>query len=466
MPVIVLTLLMGIGFGVYRYNVSFLLLIASLFTGILAMLYGTTWQEINDAISDKVGKAFMPVFIFVFVGMIIGSWMLSGTIPMMVYYGLKLISPAYFLVSAFIICSIVSVCTGTSFGSVGTVGLALIGVASGLGVNMAAAAGAIISGSYFGDKMSPLSDTTNLAPVAAGDTLFEHVGHMFYSTIPISIICLIVYFIAGRSSSVVSNVDLSLASNIMKSLDASFKFNILLLLPILVVLIGSVKGFPPIPVMFLSSLIAGLLAIVFQGSNLSNFIIACSSGFKVTMLVSGDSSSLPANVVTLLERGGMLSMMGTMLMVLCSFTFGGIMTASGFLENIINKLQSVANSDGSLVAVSAVSTAITAVIAGNAYIPILINGELFRNSYIKRHLHPMNLSMVLEDCGTVVVPLVPWSAGGAYMSATLGVATFAYDPWAVLCLLGPIFMILYGYTGFSLKRITDEQKASYEAKWE
>lgn len=189
LPIIVMALVMGIGFGIYRYSVELLLLVVSFFTVVLARLYGTTWDQVSEAVSEKIGKSFMAIFIFVFVGLIIGTWMLSGTIPMMIYYGLKLLSPSMFLVSAFIITVIVSVCTGTSFGSVGTVGLALIGVASGLGVNMAAAAGAIISGAYFGDKMSPLSDTTNLAPVAAGTTLFEHIRHMFYTTLPASLVC-------------------------------------------------------------------------------------------------------------------------------------------------------------------------------------------------------------------------------------------------------------------------------------
>ena len=170
LPIFIMAALMGIGFGKFRLSVEVLLLVCSFITIILAMIYGTTWQEISDAVSEKIGKSFMAIFIFVFVGMIIGTWMLSGTIPMLIYYGLKLLSPQLFLVCAFIITTIVSVCTGTSFGSAGTVGLALIGVAAGLGVNLPAAAGAIISGAYFGDKMSPLSDTTNLAPVAAGTT--------------------------------------------------------------------------------------------------------------------------------------------------------------------------------------------------------------------------------------------------------------------------------------------------------
>lgn len=225
LPILVMALVLGIGFGKFRLSVEVLLLVCSFFTVLLGLLFGTTWNEISDAVSEKIGKSFMAIFIFVFVGMIIGTWMLSGTIPMLIYYGLKLLNPQLFLVSAFLITIIVSVCTGTSFGSVGTVGLALIGVAQGLGIYLPAAAGAIISGAYFGDKMSPLSDTTNLAPVAAGTTLFEHIRHMFYTTVPAAIACLVVYFIAGRTGMIVSSVDASAANEMTEGLASIYNFN-------------------------------------------------------------------------------------------------------------------------------------------------------------------------------------------------------------------------------------------------
>jgi len=453
LPVLALAVILGVGFGVYRFSVEFLLLISALFAGIIAMLYGTTWKEISDAISEKVGKAFMAIFIFVFVGMIIGTWILSGTIPMLIYYGLKLLNPSLFLVSAFIITSIVSICTGTSFGSAGTVGLALIGVAAGLGVNLGAAAGAIISGAYLGDKMSPLSDTTNLAPVAAGCTLFEHVGHMVYTTLPVSVICLIVYFFAGRSSAVVSGVDVSVTLDMMTGLSSSFNFNVLLLLPLAIVLVGSIMGKPPIPVMFFASLTAMVLAMIFQGNTLAETIAASYGGFKVSMINLVDPETLAPGVVTLLERGGMSSMMSTMLKVLCSFAFAGIMTAAGFMNILLAKLRTFAKSNGSLVLVTCIATVVVSIVAGNAYVPILLSGELFKEAFKERGLHAKNLSMILEDAGTVIIPLVPWSAGGAYMASTLGVSTFEYAPWAVLCYTGVIIAIIWGFLGVGLKPI-------------
>lgn len=456
LPIFVMALVLGIGFGKYRYSVEVLLLICSFFTVILGLCFGTSWGEIADAVSEKVGKSFMAIFIFVFVGLIIGTWMLSGTIPMLIYYGLKLLNPSLFLVSAFIITAIVSICTGTSFGSVGTVGLALIGVAQGLGVNLAAAAGAIISGAYFGDKMSPLSDTTNLAPVAAGTTLFVHIRHMFYTTVPASLVCLIVYLIAGHSAAVVSSADTTAALEMMDGLSGVFRFHILLIVPLLVVLIGSAMGKPTIPVMFIASAVAGVLAIVFQGATIGAVITAGFGGFNLSMVPGLDAEAVPASIKALVERGGMTSMMTTILKVLCAFLFAGAMSAAGFMNVILDKLKSFIHSDGTLILVTVISVLIIAVVVGNAYIPILLGGELFKDSFEERKLAPQNLSRTLEDAGTCSIPLVPWSAGGAYMAGTLGVSTFSYAPWAIFCYAGFLFAILWGFTGIGIKKQNTE----------
>ena len=452
LPILVLAVVMGVGFGVYRYSVEVLLLISSFITIGITMIFGTTWQQIADAITEKVAKAFMAIFIFVFVGMIIGSWILSGTIPMMIYYGLQLLSPSLFLVTAFVICVIVSVCTGTSFGCVGTIGLALIGVASGLGINLAAAAGAIISGAYFGDKMSPLSDTTNLAPVAAGCTLFQHISHMFYTTIPSSIVALIVYFIAGQSSAIVSNIDGNVALEMLNGLDAIFEFNLWLLIPLVIVLGGSIKGMPTIPVMFVATVVSWILAIIFQGNTLGECITAAFSGFNMSM--SGvEETAISKDILTLVVRGGMTSMTTTILKVLCAFVFAGAMTASGFMQIILNKLKSFVHSDGTLILVTVIATMIVTIVVGNAYIPLLLCGELFADAFKERGLHAKNLSRTLEDAGTVLLPLIPWSAGGAYMASTLGVATADYLPWAVFCYTGILVAIFYGFTGIGIAKI-------------
>lgn len=452
-PIILMAVVMGVGFGIYRYSIEVLLLVVSFATIALAYFYGADWDTITAAVTEKVSKSFMVIFIFVFVGLIIGTWMLCGTIPMLIYYGLKLISPSMFLVSAFLVTSIVSICTGTSFGSAGTVGLALIGVAQGLGVHPAAAAGAIVSGAYFGDKMSPLSDSSNLAAVASGTSLMAHIKHNFITSAPAAIIACVVYFIAGQSGMVVGNVSTSAATDMMNELGGMFHFNILLLAPMLVVLIGSAMGKPTIPIMFIACVTAAILAVIFQGATIGSIITAGFSGFTTSMLPGVDPDLISESARALLERGGMTSMMTTVLKVLCTFLFGGAMTAGGFMDVILNEVRKFVRSDGTLVLITVITTIIITMVIGNIYVPMLLCGEIFQKMYQERNLDPRNLSMILGDACCVVVPLVPWSAGGSYMSGALGVATMEYLPWAVFNYIGFILAIIYGFTGFGLIRL-------------
>ena len=464
LPMIVMAVVLAVGFGVLGFAAENLLIICAFFTIILARVCGTaTWAECAEAASDKVKKAFIAIFIFVFVGMIIGTWMLSGTIPMMLYYGLKWMDPNMFLVSAFLLTSLVSLCTGTSFGSVGTVGLALIGVAQGLGVNLAVAAGAIISGAYVGDKMSPLSDTSNLEAAVADVNLFKHIYHMLWTTLPAAGVCLVVYFFAGQHSSIVSEVNLDSVNEITNGLAGIYHFNVLLLLPLVVVLVGSAMGKPTIPVMFASRVVAGALAIVFQGTNLTSVMSASYNGFKVSLLGMSSEHVAPA-ILTLLERGGMMSMMATVLKVLCAFLFAGAMTASGFLDGILAWMKTFVKGVGSLTLACILATLMVAIVAGNAYVPILIGGELFKKAYQDMHLDPKNLSQVLGVVGCCVIPLIPWSAAGAYMSGALGVETFSYAPWAIFCYAGIVIAVIWGYLGIGILKMTPEQIAAAEAE--
>lgn len=452
MPIILMCFIMGIGFGIYRYSIEVLLLISACVAGIIAFACkATNWNDIMNEISSKIAKSFGPISIMIIVGLLIGTFMISGAIPMLVYFGLKTLSPSLFLVTAFIITMIVSVATGTSFGSVGTIGVALMGIAVGLNINLAAVAGAVVSGSYFGDKMSPLSDTTNLSPIAAGSDLYEHIHHMLYTTIPSSVLCLIVYFIAGRTNIVSSGTDTQSVTLICNQLSSIFNFNILLLTPFLIVIIGSIMKKPTIPIMILASFISCILAIFIQHYSFANIISACYNGYTVSM--SGlDENSFSSNIITLLERGGMYSMMATILKVLCSFAFAGIMSASGFMDVILKKAKSMIKSDGTLILITVICGIVLTVIIGNAYVPILMVGEMFREAYKERSLLSKNLSRTLEDSVTVIVPLVPWSAGGAYMTSALGVPTLSYFPWAILCYTCAVFAIIYGFTGIGIAK--------------
>lgn len=458
-PVVAMLLVLFIGKGVLGFSTEPLLIIVACVAAFIAWRVGCTWDEMLDEISQKIAKGMPAILILITVGAMVGTWMTSGTIPMMIYYGVQIVSPKWLLVTAFLITCLVSVATGTSWGSVATMGVALMGIASALGVNPAATAGAVIAGSYFGDKISPLSDTTNLAPLAAGSNLYEHIGHMFWTTVPATIVSLVVYAVVGLNANTAAGATSEAVTNMMAQLDQMYDWNILILLPVILVLAGSLLKLPTIPVMILSTVVAGVEGIFMQGISLGNVLTSTVSGFNVTMITRPgfDAANAAFEVTKLLNRGGMNGIMSTTLLVFCAFCFAGIMSRAGCLEVVLKAILSVAKTTGSLILATVISCITMALTTGNSYLSILIPGEMFRDAYKERGLHPKNLSRTLEDAGTVFVPLVPWSAAGAYMAATLGVETLDYLPWAILCYIGFIFAIIYGYTGIGIAKLPKEE---------
>lgn len=458
-PVVAMLLVLFIGKGVLGFSTEPLLIIVACVAAFIAWRVGCTWDDMLDEISQKIAKGMPAILILITVGAMVGTWMTSGTIPMMIYYGVQIVSPKWLLVTAFLITCLVSVATGTSWGSVATMGVALMGIASALGVNPAATAGAVIAGSYFGDKISPLSDTTNLAPLAAGSNLYEHIGHMFWTTVPASIVSLVVYAVVGLNANTAAGATSEAVTNMMAQLDQMYNWNILILLPVILVLAGSLLKLPTIPVMILSTVVAGVEGIFMQGISLGNVLTSTVSGFNVTMITRPgfDAANAAFEVTKLLNRGGMNGIMSTTLLVFCAFCFAGIMSRAGCLEVVLKAILSVAKTTGSLILATVISCITMALTTGNSYLSILIPGEMFRDAYKERGLHPKNLSRTLEDAGTVFVPLVPWSAAGAYMTATLGVETLDYLPWAILCYIGFIFAIIYGYTGIGIAKLPKEE---------
>lgn len=458
-PVVAMLLVLFIGKGVLGFSTEPLLIIVACVAAFIAWRVGCTWDDMLDEISQKIAKGMPAILILITVGAMVGTWMASGTIPMMIYYGVQIVSPKWLLVTAFLITSLVSVATGTSWGSVATMGVALMGIASALGVNPAATAGAVIAGSYFGDKISPLSDTTNLAPLAAGSNLYEHIGHMFWTTVPATIVSLVVYAVVGLNANTAAGATSEAVTNMMAQLDQMYDWNILILLPVILVLAGSLLKLPTIPVMILSTVVAGVEGIFMQGISLGNVLTSTVSGFNVTMITRPgfDAANAAFEVTKLLNRGGMNGIMSTTLLVFCAFCFAGIMSRAGCLEVVLKAILSVAKTTGSLILATVISCITMALTTGNSYLSILIPGEMFRDAYKERGLHPKNLSRTLEDAGTVFVPLVPWSAAGAYMTATLGVETLDYLPWAILCYTGFIFAIIYGYTGIGIAKLPKEE---------
>ncbi len=465
LPLVFMFVVLFLGLIIFSIDIKILLLICAAFTSCVCLYLGHSWKDIETEIVVKLAKAFPAIMILITVGLMIGAWMISGTIPYLVYIGLKIISPKFIIVTSFLVTVVLSVSTGTSWGSAGTVGAALMGVAAGMGAPLPAVAGAIVSGAYFGDKMSPLSDSTNMSAIATNTNLYDHIGHMFYTTIPGFIISCIVYIIAGmrfESSGQIGQVD-EIINTLKELFNISMPVGLLLLIPPIIVLVGSLSKKPTIPVMMISSAAAVIIGIVFQGFSFSTSAISMVSGFKMDMFEnpSIDLTNIVKEVPNLLQRGGMLSMMNTALMAFCAFAFIGALTVSGSLDVILERIMKHIHGTGQLITLTTVLGVIIITVIGEASVSFLLIGGLFRSEYIKRGLESKNLSRTLEDSITVVEPLVPWSLAGVFMASTLGVSTVEYAPWAVLCYTGVIFAIIWGYTGFGVAKIK-ENSDSYQ----
>lgn len=427
-----------------------------LFSAVVASLVavfglGFTWKELEDGIIETIKMSMQALLILMIIGMIIGTWILGGIVPTMIYYGLKLLSPSIFLVATLLLCSVVSLATGSSWTTAGTVGIALVGVGIGLGMNPGLVAGAIVSGAYFGDKMSPLSDTTNLAPAMAGSTLFDHIRHMMFTTGPSYIICIIIYGLIGMRFAG-SELDTAAINEILVGLEANFNLSILLFVAPALVIMMVVMKMPAVPGLMGGTILGALFAYLFQGADISSIIEAMHYGY---------SSETGITVIDdLLSRGGLDSMMWTLSLILCAMSFGGVMEKSGMLEAIARSILKFAHGTGSLVLATIITIIAMNLMAGDQYLSIVIPGRMYKKIYEERGLHPKNLSRILEDAGTLTSPLVPWNSCGLFMSGTLGVATLAYLPYAYLNLINPLISIFYGFTGITMEKLPETEASA------
>ena len=451
-PILLMLFLLGLGYAFFDLPPEPLMVISCVFAGILVKYLGYGYNDMLNAIANKIAKTMPALLILITVGLLIGTWIAGGTIPIMIYYGLKAIDPKFLYITALILTSIVSVCTGTSWGSAGTVGVAFMGVAVGLDANLAATAGAVVAGAYFGDKLSPLSDTTNIASAATGVDLYEHIGHLLYTTIPSFILAATVYIIYGMSGNFSDVATPEKVSLMITGLERIYNFNIIfLLLPVVIILWGSITKKPTIPIMLLSATIAVLNALFIQKFSLHDVINSAVNGFNVSMISSDIQVS--SDLARLLNRGGMNSMMGTLLICFIALSFAGILSLSGALEVVISYLLKLVKFTASLI-FSTIICALTMIsVTCNGQISVLIPGEMLKDAYIERGLHPKNLSRTVEDAATIIEPILPWTAAGAYMAGTLGVATISYLPWAILCWSGIVFAMIWGITGFGIARL-------------
>lgn len=466
-PIVSLVIMLGLSVYLFGSDSSsgpnqIVLTLGAAIAAIVAIQMGHRWEDILAAIVDGIATAMGAVLILLSVGGLIGTWLMAGTVPSLIFYGLDLLNPQLFYVASCLICAIAALSTGSSWTVAGTLGVALIGVALGLGLSPAVAAGAIISGAYFGDKMSPLSDTTNLAPAVAETDLFTHIRHMAWTTTPSLVIALILFTIIGFGAEVDADGD-SLAS-LQTTLADSFNITPFALIPLLVVFYMAFKKVPPLPTILFGALLGGFVAIVLQPESVLAFAdspeltpaMAMTKGIWLALADGYVSSTGVQEVDDLLSRGGMSSMLVTIWLILTAMAFGAVLEYSGMLMRLIRSALKAAKSTGSLIMTVVLSCIGINIVAADQYIAIVLPGKMYKAEFERRGLKPQNLSRVIEDSGTLTSALVPWNTCGAYMAATLGVPTLAYLPFAFFNLINPITSIVYGFTGFTIETIDEE----------
>ncbi|KAB2336104.1 Na+/H+ antiporter NhaC [Cytobacillus depressus] len=425
------------------------LIIGTSVAAIVAWYAGFKWQDIEEMMYKGIRLALPAVVIIMLVGLTIGAWIGGGIVATMIYYGLKIITPSLFLVAVCVICCIVSLAIGSSWSTMGTIGVAGMGIGLSMGIPAPMIAGAIISGAYFGDKMSPLSDTTNLAAGLTDTDLFVHIKHMLYTTIPGITIALVAYAILGRKFAN-GAMDVHNIEQIIKVLEDSFVITpFLLIIPVLVIVLVA-KKVPAIPALVIGILLGFLAQIFVQGGNVADAVVALQSGFVIE---TGNEM-----VDNLFNRGGLDSMMYTVSMTIVAMTFGGILENTGMLEAIVKQILKLAKTAKGLVASTVVSCFATNATCSEQYISIVIPSRMFAKSYREKGLHSKNLSRALEDGGTLTSVFVPWNTCGVFILATLGVHTFEYAPYAILNFVVPILSIIFAFTGFSIVKLTDKEK--------
>lgn len=452
-PIIFLIGFLFVGIYVLEGSPHIPLILAAAVSALLGISNGFGWKGLEDSIVKSISISMPAILILMAIGMLIGAWVASGIVPLMIYYGLKILSPGIFLVATCLICSIVSFATGSSWSTAGTVGVALIGIGQGLDLPLSMVAGAIVSGAYFGDKLSPLSDTTNLAPAVAGSELFEHIRHMLYTTVPSLVIALILYGILGAriSNHAASMEKVETLSNALQSL---FNLSPWLLLAPLVVLVLIVMRVPALPSLLAGGFSGAILGVLTQDISVGSMFVAMQEGYV--------SHTGNAQVDELLSRGGLESMLWTISLILCAMSFGGLMEGTGMLGVLSDSVLKLASTTGRLVATTVFTCIGMNIVAPDQYLSIIVPGRMYKDAFAQSGLAAKNLSRCLEDAGTLSSPLIPWNTCGATMMAALAVNPFVYLPFAFLNLINPILSLIYGFTGWTMAKT--EAPASPEAQ--
>ena len=433
------------------------LLLSGAFCSFLAIIRGSSWHNIIEGIRNSISDTLPALLILLLIGALAGTWLISGIVPAMIYYGLQIVNPTYFLIATCLVSAIISLVTGSSWSTIATIGVALLGIGKAIGMSEAMVAGAIISGAYFGDKMSLLSDTTNLAPATAGVDLFTHIRYMSYTTIPSICITLIIFLFLGLNQDTQTSADdISIIQNAINS-----KFNISIwLFSVPAMVIGLIiKKIPAIPALFIGTILGGIAAIIFQTEIITE-LGGSNNYFQNSFTVLMDAMARDVSIVTensmineLLSTGGMNGMLNTVWLILCAMCFGGSMEASGFLNKLSTSFMKMATNTASLVATTTGTCVFFNLTASDQYLSIIVPGKMFSESYKKNGLAPENLSRTLEDSGTVTSVLIPWNTCGATQASVLGVSTLTYLPFCFFNIISPFMTMLYAIIGIKIKTL-------------
>lgn len=430
------------------------LILSAAFAAAIGLAKGLTWSAIQDNVLENIKAATPAILILLMVGALIGSWLISGIVPSMIYYGLGIFSPSVFVASACVITAILAIVIGSSWSTSATLGVALMSIGYAMDINPGLVAGAIVSGAYFGDKMSPLSDTTNLASGVAGVDLFTHIRYLSLTTFPSLIISLLLYTVLGFSM----GADASSADNTLRYreiIGQQFNVNPLLLLVPAGVIFLIVRKVPALPSLFAGAMAGIACAVLFQGDLVATLGSELGNTYQVAMqALYGDINVVTGDAVLdeLLSSSGMYGMLNTIWLILAAMVFGGVMEACGFLGRITQALISRVRSDAGLITATGATCMVTNVSASDQYLALVVPGRMFVNAYRERGLAPQNLSRTLEDTGTVTSVLVPWNTCGAYHAGVLGVATLSYAPWAFFCLISPAMTLFFAWARIRIVR--------------
>lgn len=440
-----------IGMLVYGASLQIMLFIALMLMFPLAMRIGFSYKELETFAFDMIYKALGPAIILMAVGALIGAWIYSGTVPTIIYAGLAIITPEYFLVTTVILCVFVSLATGTSWGTVGTAGIAMMGIGNGLGIPPGITAGAIISGAWFGDKMSPLSDSTNMMPALVGTDVFTHIKHMLKTTGPAIVLTIIAFYFIGLNYSG-TEVNQSQIDSINGALSDIFNIGWIAVIPAAVVLILLVMQKPPITSIFSGAIIGVIVGIIYQGSSIEGAFVALYEGFSID---TGD-----AFIDELLTRGGVVSMLDIVALFIFAMGLGGILSSSGVLGSILNSFAHKIKTTRGLLLMTMLVTMINNMVGATITFAMVMTSTIMRPLYDKRKIKPENLSRAIEDSGTLVSPIIPWNTSAIFAVGALGVSTFEYMPFALMTYFTLAISILYSITGFTIHKYDDADENS------